>query len=573
LRLKFKKEFKSISSFTDIELPNLSVITGLNGTGKSHLLLAINSRSIVAEGDNQNKIVFFNNTSFNLTYEKQINSKSLEEHYVSAIAKFNSHKSSIYQIISRHIDYDSIKTLCSELNKSFIELTENDFTEKDAFEKYSEAINEYKRYLLSIQLPNQTYGISHGESFLHLASKITYSVHELSDDEFKKLFVPYVFANYLLPSELGKTFWDYYLKYENNKYLEYFNSRQPDEKQTKTYTDEEFESIYGRKPWVVINEILEDFDSIDYRVNSPERLSRDDSYDLRLISNSNKSISISYSDLSSGERILMALVGLIYRLRLDDNLPDLILFDEVDASLHPSMIKMFLKVIDQTLIAAGKKVILVTHSPTMVALSPENSIYLMNKSGPNRLEKKSKQDALAVLTEGYATLEQGLKLFDEVVKSKISIITEGHNAKLIQKACELLGCDDIEVILKIEHISGKNQLKTLYDFLSKVPHENKVIFVWDCDVNYTLTDSNNTYAYILETNPLNKIATKGIENMFSEDLFTGFIKTISLSNGETIREFDGSRKRDFESFLMHRNSREDFSNFQKLIEKIEEIKN
>jgi len=574
LRLEFKKEFQSISSFENIDLPSLSVITGLNGTGKSHLLQAIKNGSVAAEGVDQNKIIFFNNSSFSLPHEGSTNSKLLEEENALIIKNFNGRKAQIKSIIDTIIDYESIKLLCTTLGKCFIELAKNDFSDIDIFENYSEAIYKYKEHLsnLTIRLPESHSHTSYGDSLLHLASKIRYSMHELSDTEFKRLFVPYVFSNYLLPSSLGRTFWDYYLKCDHNKYLKYVNSQQSIELQVKTFTDEEFVNIYGKKPWTVINEILENFDSIDYRVNSPEGLFRDDNYQYQLISNSDKSLAISHGNLSSGERILMALVGLIYRLRLDGNLPDLILFDEVDASLHPSMIKMFLKVINETLITAGKKVILVTHSPSMVALSEDKSIYLMNKIGARRLEKKTKQDALAVLTEGFATIEQGLKFFDNIAKSKISIITEGNNAKIIQKACELFEYNDIEVILNIEHISGKNQLKTLYEFLSKIPHENKVIFVWDCDVNYNFIDVNNTFPYILETNTLNNIATKGIENMFSEDLFSRFIKTVSLSTGEVIREFDGSRKRDFETFLLGRNDKKDFRNFQKLMSRIEEIK-
>ncbi|NYT27309.1 MAG: hypothetical protein H0A76_05095 [Candidatus Thiodubiliella endoseptemdiera] len=57
----------------------------------------------------------------------------------------------------------------------------------------------------------------------------------------------------------------------------------------------------------------------------------------------------------------------------------------------------------------------------------------MNKDGTNRIEKKSKQDALSILTEGYATIDEGLKLFDQASKNNISIITEGNNAQLIKK--------------------------------------------------------------------------------------------------------------------------------------------
>ena len=109
----------------------------------------------------------------------------------------------------------------------------------------------------------------------------------------------------------------------------------------------------------------------------------------------------------------------------------------------------------------------------------------MNRSGQNRIEKKSKSEALSILTQGFATIDQGLKLFDQVAKSNMTIITEGKNTLLIKRALVLSGVDDVEVLAGIEGVSGKNQLKTLFDFLSRTDHSNKVIFVWDCDVNFS----------------------------------------------------------------------------------------
>ncbi|MCE8012532.1 MULTISPECIES: AAA family ATPase [Billgrantia] len=574
MKIEVKKEYKSLRNFSSAALNDISIITGLNGAGKSHFLQAILNGSISVEGIEKNKIIFFNNSSFALTNEKAASSKTLEEEYTHLLRSFSQRKASAKKNVEALIDYEKIKNICHSCEKGFTELTREDISDNTLFENYMDVISSYKKSLsnLTIKIPEKYTHTSYGQSLLRLACKIPYSIHEVSDSEFKRLFIPYSFSNYLLPSELAKTFWDYYVKYDHNKYMEYLASKNVTSSEVKILNEEEFESLYGRKPWLLINEILEDFDSVCYRVNSPEGLSRDDSYKYSLISKNNAGLAIAHADLSSGERILMALVGLIYRMRLDNNLPDLILFDEVDASLHPSMIKTFLNVIIENLVSFGTKIIIVTHSPSMVALSPEGSVYVMSKGEEVKLEKKTKQSALSILTEGFATLDQGLKIFDELARAEVTIITEGYNTKFIKKACELLGCDGINVVAGIEHLSGKNQLKTLYEFLSKVPHDNKVLFVWDCDVEYQLIDSNNTYSYVLKRNKKNELIQKGIENMFDECLFDGFVKTISLSNGVIIREFDSSRKRDFETFLLNRNELEDFKNFEDLINKIELVK-
>lgn len=159
-------------------------------------------------------------------------------------------------------------------------------------------------------------------------------------------------------------------------------------------------------------------------------------------------------------------------------------------------------------------------------------------------------------------------MFDEVTRAKVTVVSEGKNTLLISKALELNGITDVEVLSGVEGVSGKNQLKTLFDFLSRTQHENSVVFVWDCDVKPGVVAVNNTYPFALPRNESNALATKGIENIFAEELFEGFVKTITPSTGEPIRVFDKARKHDFEQFLLQRNNPNDFKKFSSLIEEV-----
>lgn len=336
--------------------------------------------------------------------------------------------------------------------------------------------------------------------------------------------------------------------------------------------EQEFFSVHGEKPWDLINKILEEFDTLQYKINSPEGADYFGSFQLKLKHTGKDDLEVDFSSLSSGEKILMALVASIYKSSSDKHFPDILLLDEVDASLHPSMMKNMLSVIENIFLKQGVKVILVTHSPTTIALAPEESVFVMNRSGLNRVEKKTKQDALTILTQEFATIEQGLKLFDQVTKANLTIITEGNNTLLIEKALQVNGIKDVVVLSGVEGVSGKNQLKTLFDFISRTDHTNKVIFVWDCDVKLQFQGSNNTYPYVLSNNSENNIAKKGIENVFPSHLFDDFKKTIKMSNGSVTTEFDETRKRDFETFILDRNDSSDFSNFSSLIGEIERVR-
>lgn len=268
----------------------------------------------------------------------------------------------------------------------------------------------------------------------------------------------------------------------------------------------------------------------------------------------------------------MALVASIYKSSSDNYFPDVLLLDELDASLHPSMMKNMLAVIKEVFLRRGVKVILVTHSPTTIALCPEESIYVMNRSGLNRIEKKSRGEALSILTEGFATLEKSLLLFDEVTKNQVSIISEGKNTVFLKKALADAGLDgEVSIIEGVESISGKTQLKTLFDFFSRVQHSNKVVFVWDCDASFPLTEANQTFPFTFSVNEGNHYAKKGIENLFPETLFSGFLKTITLSQGNLIIEFDETRKRDFESHVLTHSTPSDFEKFAPFIEKVRSL--
>lgn len=484
MQINFRQKHISIEQFNSIDTPDFVVLTGVNGSGKSHLLDAIDKRHVVVTGMEQAHIVLFNYENFKLDNEAAFNAHQLSAERESA---WQYHQQQIKPNVLNFrnnlgANYEPLKTTCASENKSLWSLV-------------SEPLKQYKEQFKGFFNNQNIKQNPQAQGIYSLAKKLPYSIDEIEHDDFIKRFKPFVFKNDFLPNQLGKIFWDYYVKYRGNQVNQYEN-----EKNGKNYdalSEQEFLSVHGEKPWVLINKILEEFDTLQYTINSPEGSDYFGSFQLKLKHSSKDNLEIEFNSLSSGEKILMALVASIYKSSSDKHFPDILLLDEVDASLHPSMMKNMLNVIEKIFLKQGVKVILVTHSPTTIALAPEDSIFVMNRSGLNRIEKKSKSDALSILTQGFATIEQGLKLFDQVAKSNLTIITEGKNTKLIEKALLLNNVNDVEVLAGIEGVSGKNQLKTLFDFLSRTDHSNKVIFVWDCDVNIQSQASNNTYPYIL----------------------------------------------------------------------------
>lgn len=560
MKLQYISDYLSISKFDDVELPPFTVLTGVNGSGKSHLLKAIELKHVNVLGLDNPNIIHFDYESFRLDNESAFNAHQL-----------SSEREAAWGFFEQKVKPTAVSWRAS-LGESYARLKDRCVTKGRAmwYVRNDESIKPYRKSVNNHFYSQRLRQDPSARGIHSLIKKLPYSIDEITHDDFLDRYEPYSYKQDFLPMQIGKIIWDYWVKFYQNRFHAYEN-----EKNAASYnvlSEEEFRQTHGEKPWNLINTILNKFTSLDYKVNSPEGVDIFGTYQLKLVHTQRPNLEIDFSSLSTGERVLMALVASVYKASSDHLFPDLLLLDEIDTSLHPSMIQNMLDVIETIFLEKEVKVILVTHSPTTIALCPDASIFVMNKEGENRIEPKSRQQAVSILTEGFATLEQGIKLFDQISKEKISIITEGNNAGLIRLACELAGCGDVEVVSGVEGSSGKNHLRTIFDFFAAVPHEKPVLVVWDCDVTFNLNDKNRTHSFILSKNTANGIATKGIENAFPEELFANFLKKIIMSNSSEKTEFDDTRKKDFAEFVIGRNDKEDFQHFQPLIEKIKSIK-
>jgi ABC-type branched-subunit amino acid transport system ATPase component len=171
-------------------------------------------------------------------------------------------------------------------------------------------------------------------------------------------------------------------------------------------TNEEFIARYGSPPWDLLNEILA-LVGLNYTFNQPEGAEDTLSFEARLIDRDSR-VSIRAEHLSAGEKTLLAVAMSLYmgaRLGEVIELPRVLLLDEPDASLHPSMVQSLIRVVDEVFVQRySVKVIMTTHSPTTVALAPEHALYVMSRTEQPRLRRASRDEALRTLTVGLSTL-------------------------------------------------------------------------------------------------------------------------------------------------------------------------
>lgn len=169
-------------------------------------------------------------------------------------------------------------------------------------------------------------------------------------------------------------------------------------------SDEEFKRSVGRPPWEILSESLEAF-GLEYLVAEP---SGNPSVPVQFVlKRRDNGLVISVNGLSSGERVLIRLALSLIEfnlLQVSIKIPSIVLLDEMDASLHPQMVSRWLNAIEHGVVSKlGVKCILTTHSPITVALAPDNALYEMTagSGGPRSI---SKQQALNKLTVGLPTL-------------------------------------------------------------------------------------------------------------------------------------------------------------------------
>ena len=590
MRLEFKTDHLSIERFDPVETGDFAVITGINGSGKTHLLRAIRNGSVSADSIRPDDIVFFDLFEFKLENESEYMLRQVMEEkdivWSAFVDAHELHQSPYRRSALKGLadfclnpgDISAIEGIAKDKSMHLLALSANDFPDN----RLSNQFNNYKHKLEQIFLGIKSSENQHAQNFLQLLRSIHRFPHNLSKTEFLDKYEISVLKENLIPIQLGKIFMEYRIgefiatheEYERNDQIHNMTLRSGDR------TIDSHDRYAGVAPWEIINDFLRVYTGGKYSITYPDSIpvarfvSVSSSFKPELINNE-KDISVPYDDLSSGEKVLFMLALCMFKASSTSVFPKLVLLDEVDATLHPSMIKNLLTVINDVLLPKGTKVVLATHSPTTVALVPEECIYVVNPSGPERIAKTTKNDAIQTLTEGYMTMEDTLKVFDQTTNAKICIISEGHNVDYIRKAVSIFAKDyddQIHIIDTIKDISDKHQLKTIFEFFVRIHHSTPVFVVWDpdCTKFKKLAAKNNTYPVVLTENARNTICkSAGIESLFDD---THFLESevIKTSSGSQVinRSFDSKKKQDFKLRMLANANAESFKMFKDLVGRI-----
>jgi hypothetical protein len=293
--------------------------------------------------------------------------------------------------------------------------------------------------------------------------------------------------------------------------------------------------------------------------------------------------------LSSGESALFCIFAEILRHSdLGNSKADLsditgiVLIDEVDKHLHIKLQKEILPKLFN--LFPGIQFIISSHSPFLnmglAEMLPERSCIIDIQTGLSIAPSAEPQ-----YQEVYESMvNENIRfkaMYDSVVvqidaSKQLQIISEGKNHEHIEKALSILAPDyllKIKLVKGSEGSSGAQQLKNTFEVISKASHPGKFLVVWDCDFADSakvVLETNSFHKFCFDKNIANNTTDKGIENLYSSDLFTSDLydeKITSTGYGGVKNEKTFNKNRFLEK-VTELTAAEEFVNFQPLVDKI-----
>ncbi|WP_428333459.1 AAA family ATPase [Novosphingobium sp.] len=422
MRLQFAHPFLSLVKFPDVTLPPLTVIVGLNGSGKSHLLQALANGAIssfMQSGDAPSlihpsaiRLLAHGMSTFDMGdgYNSSKPGANQQTPTDNASAYQRQRDAALRPCQDRIAELFGIQPAAVLKGRILWEVEPEELAEilgnKDFLEKLEAIFQDAESILTHRRMPplqNQD----------HLQMQ-EYSVFPIAKQTARRLGIPMI----KLRSDHMRTFdqWGKVDQFSTN--MPWIFGRYRDAKlhnrllqlddadrgTNLSLNNDQFVERFGSPPWDLLNETLKYF-NLPYKVTTPPQNEFGNVVvDFIKIKDGNI---VKFQNLSSGEKILTQFA--VSSFRYDEDLvsvdrPKILLLDEMDASLHPEMVQTWLNAIKMGFVAQqAMHCILTTHSPTTVALADEGTLFEM-QDGHSGLIKISKQGALNKLTLGVPTL-------------------------------------------------------------------------------------------------------------------------------------------------------------------------
>ena len=451
MKISIKQIFKSIHVIQDFEIPDFVVLTGKNGSGKSHLMEAMTHPEMCVVYDDEGK-------------------------WLSQI---------------KYIPFNGLNPHIDE-NCEYLGLTSN---RKQAWNNVRNYLNDYENYEKRNHRGLDFY-LNQDQNRKKVLGKwvklVNGNIRAITEELFTENYE--ITSEEMFSSQFASIFKLYQVRLLENEFNLFLNEKKG--QQNKVLTDEEFEKLYGPKPWELINRMLSR-SGLTYQVNHPEGSNKELDFKLHL-TDVNTGTEIQVNDLSTGEKVLMSLALSIYNTKEETARPDVLLLDEPDAALHPEFSKVLVSAIEESIVKEAKvKVIISTHSPMTVVLAPEESIFLMDKNRSKPV-KITKQQAVNILTKDLDNVRLSIENRRQVfVESKYDVQYYNRIVPLIwtqlptvpqflpPKSSSGSNCDEVSSIVNSLRGLGNDLVYGIKDY-DTTNHTSPFVFVLGENQRYAI---------------------------------------------------------------------------------------
>lgn len=449
LKIQILESNKSIEILPEFSLPNFTVLIGKNGSGKSHLFeLLANSHksSITYNNEKIKRIRYIAFNQLNPNIDKQSDPKSISENIKKILTNLNEVTRHLSSLGRKPSDENIIQRLGTYEKTALISVVERtntrlaDITEGLLYE-----------YLSFDYIKNQQQSFS--ANFAHIFK--LYHLRKI-DNLLNKIYV----------EELGLT----------GNYL----------------SNEDFLKKYGEPPWIFVDSILAKL-QLPYTVTNPENTRREETFQFEL-RHKEHGFSIQPNDLSTGEKTLMSLALAIYNAENTIDKIDLLILDEPDAALHPSLSKLMIEILFEDICKKKEiPVIISTHAPATIACTPATSLF--------KITKENHLPQTCSLEDSISLLAAEIPNFRVSVENRRQVFVEGnYDVSYYEKIFNILSrvesfpttpqflpphtreganCSDVERIVSAMTAAGNDLVYGLIDSDGQKQSNGKIIVLGD----------------------------------------------------------------------------------------------
>ena len=594
MKLQLRKPYLSIGQLDKFELPDFAVLIGRNGIGKTQLLDAIKNNHISVSGSVDSDIQKYDFNSFQPKSSDPANWKIINL-FDLVIQKFfsPSDDSTALVEVARKIHEDKTSKFANDLSKldEFDQIAHENFYKNLRANEIVSCGDYIREIREKVFIPATTFNFTRANqnqsvtsSLLPLAMKISGKLpHLLKEEDF---FNATNYEGDTIANRLNEIF----ITYKLEQFVWAHRESEKYEKSVMTLLLE-----YGKKipaPWIKLRDHLESlrvlFDSdelFNFEFTDPENdvinFSSFQQYQFQTEFRNLQTGNIyPLENLSSGEKILMSLCMATFNRKMGRRQPNLILLDELDAVLHPSMIKAYIYCLKEFMVKNGTRVIIATHSATTVSMLEEGEIFRIERERNNiNVVQVSKSNAVSELSEGLATIDNGLRIAASSKAVPITILTEGNNTLHLKKWSQLFFPDKVSVFDELPNHRNNNQLEAYGRLLAKMKINSHILIVWDCDakrhakrLTEELTNTQNVTAFYFEQRS-DTIESRGIENKYDNKYLSNFTTDSydARTNKLVSRTMSSKNKKDFAEHVNKSGTKDHFEHFDDLNNAVEKI--